>query len=490
MGATIANSVRHEIIKEDQNVAPVTSDQSATKKAEVNINMRLCYAKTKEDLDNSHWVYCTKAPLLDLDKTIPTKFSFYAYMCSSFKPLSQDNFYFINDLNANKLERRNLYNIQGNTLKVKPFDNIIIDEDSGKLSETFLITQESSKYKEDSNDVFMFNIDGLSLFKFYDSCHDEKDKTLREIIEISFGEKIPSVYSRICFITSKSPATEWETTVVHKNLLLSEKINEDLGITLSDIVPKEYPFYFIHSTNYFDHIYATQKICNYGQCETEAFNEKTGKYLFPKLTVPTHASMQAPGIYMEHLKLDTRFSLPLERDDLFRTIRYSSYYGGIGFIFPLEEIFKYHVNIMGDQEFGYGKKVDLNDYYSLDRNSEIVVRANSIGLEKAIAVSVIFSSIELQFIYNFLPKHKKMQRATITLGQIIDFYKEFRSERWFLRKSNLLKVVDAFGEEKLPPLYLFQHETIDPTYGIYDTIYDTDSDTDEKILESKSTDKK
>jgi len=459
-----------------------SSKATVSEKAEVNRKKMICYAQTKDNIRNSRWVYCTESPLLDLDKTIPKSFSFYGDVCGLFKKLSQDNFYFIDESNVKKLEKRNLYVIQGDESKVKPFDNVVIENNNATLSETFLIEQESYQYKEDLDDVFLFNIDGLSLGLFYGIRFSDKGNTLREIIEKRVGKKIPSVYSRICFIESKIPSVEWETDVVHKNLLLPEKINEDLGITLSDIIPKEYPFYFLHSTNYFDHIFVTKKICNYGQCETEAFNETTGKYLFPKLSVPTHASAQAPGIYMEHLKLDTRFSLPLEKNDLFRTIRYSSNYGDIGFIFPLEEIFKYHVNIMGDQGFGYGRKVDLNDYYSLDRNSEIVIRANSIDLEKAIAVSVIFSSIELQFIYNFLPRHKQIQRSALTLGQIIDFYKEFRSERWFLRKSNLLKVVDAYGEENLPPLYIFQHERTDPTYGIYETIYDTDSETDEVIL--------
>lgn len=416
----------------------------------------VCYYP--KNLDKIKYAYTEEVEVYDLDTHIINSNLEFWY------PVIKDNIemYFLDSLETYK--KKNLYRIQDSWSKFKVFENI----DKPSYIEIVDIKSKNDK----SEDIYVLELQ--------ENFIKIKNSTIRDFVYNNYKIKIPQRYTKI-FIYRPYVYEKEE-----KDLTELSNINDDLGITLDDIIPNEYPFYFLHSTNNFKSILDSKKICNYKECDVDFFDEKTGEYLYPTTNIENKwGVVPKPGIYMEYIDVDDILFQTLVTDDLFRpkTLKTSSeIYGEIGFIYPLEEIFKYHVNVKGTQFYGKGDKVDLNDFYSLATENEIIVRANSIEIDKASAVHVQFSSIELKFIYDYIPNNSDIKRNEIRIQDVISLYKDQRNNHWYIRKSNLIKVIDAYEENgfEIPPI-LCTKINYDTTSKIYNTIYDVDSD-DEYLI--------
>lgn len=322
---------------------------------------------------NIKWAYSENFNIYDLD--VLTDFS----RISSWLPVNIKtpiDIYFLEDEGTYKT--RSLYTIQSDEMVVKPIENA----DDENLSDVFLIDIESKKSRIDN--IYIFDIHETNLMYFRNLSGIKLRDYIRNIFEINIPEKYNKVFFR------NVP----HNILDEKDVVLSDDINENLGITLEDIVPQEYPFYFLHSTKDPENVIRKGKLCNYGQCNLESFDETTGKYLYPKLEMAKKWGIAPnPGIYMEYIDIDDILFQALVSNDLFRVKDISTrsfFYGETGFIFPIEEVFKYHVNIKDSQNFGHGKEVDLNNYYHLGGPSEIIVRANTLDISKASAYMSVF----------------------------------------------------------------------------------------------------
>lgn len=442
-------------------------------------NVTLCYHR--ED-SNSRWVYASEVMTFNLNSQTYGGDS-YDVLFRTYMSLRNDGYvsYCIDPNNS--YENKPLYKIQNNGRLLKSFDHINVKSDD-YLSDIFLIDAKSKDAKIDNVFILELEDDYDKIIKLF----ERSPKTLRQKIKDQMNIDVPLKFDNILLYLVEEDVNIPKTVRVMKedDSKMPDNINNNLGITIKDIKPEEYPFYFLHSSNDFDLILKIGKICTFGKCDVNFFDEKTGKYLYPKVPISEHQSIRAPGVYMEYLELGDFFMPPIGHNDIFRTKMLhtmSMAYGQLGFIFPLEEIFKYHVNVKKISRLGQAPDVDLMEYHLTGQRTEIIVRANSIDISKASAVHVQFSAIELKFIYTYVPKVMGIPSVKITLQNIIDLYEEQRNNHWYIRKSNLLKVVDGYKALGLdvPPL-LCSRINYDNSDKIYDTIYDTDSEPEEELL--------
>lgn len=246
-------------------------------------------------------------------------------------------------------------------------------------------------------------------------------------------------------------------------------INEDLGYTFKDLSPNLHKFFMIHETYNFDEISNYGKLCNSGECEKKGFNEKTGVYDFKVKINPRELIPEMPRIYFTHLKIpkDVR---PMDLDSSFEVFDRDALYGDVGIVYTVEYLFKnYHINLKSDQEFGYGNKIDINSYFKLI-GEEAIVRANTIPLKDIECILLNLRYHELRFIYDNLGYDTDFK-----LGDVIKLYKENVNNKWYIRKSNLTKLIKYY-KKNLPLIYVTKSYLEPFEYENYGTQFDTDSD--------------
>ena len=473
---------------------------SLTKQRDSNgFNANLCYFPKDS---SPKWAFAESITLIDLDKPASWNQLYYTE-----KDLSKYDIYFLRPMPENSFPTVPLYSIQGSSTlqKALPSDIKLSDIDEEIYSSGDLIPAESKRLS--MKNVYILEVKDSEIF--YNKA------TIRQNIKDVLNIKIPNNFEYI-FVWLNYNSEKTLTKLTPENL--PHDVNTNLGITINDIVPEEYPFHFLHSTNDFKSVLRTGRICNFGRCSVDFFDESTGEYLFPNIQVNAYNPVPLPGIYMEYLDVSDLVT-PLAKESIFKVISIDTVatsFGPIGFIFPLEEVFKYHVNLKRGIYYGRGKNIDLKDFYSLGEKSEIIVRANYIEISKASALHVLFSAIELKFIYDYFPNVLGINIKNITLQDVIDLYTgdivskhkleenepadsqdleerpsdvhgnaQSRSadSHWYIRKSNFKKVIDSYQALGLElPLIFCNRTKHDSTDTVYNTVFDTDSESESILL--------
>lgn len=273
---------------------------------------------------------------------------------------------------------------------------------------------------------------------------------------------------RYIILTNLSKDNPLNTT--HK---FEDLVNDRLGITLKDIKPTLHRNYFVHDTNSFEETFESGELCNSGECDKKGYDPETGIYdltvkLNPRETIP-----EMPGIYFTHLDPNL-YNSPMNKHSLFHiNKRADNFYGQIGFIYSLEYLFKnYRVNLKGDQGFGYGKEIDIEEYLKYNYSGEAIVRANEIPIKDIAALIIELHYSEIRFIYE-----QMRDVEDFTFGDVIKLYKKYRNMKWYIRKSNLTKVLRTYGK-KLPLIILTRGEEYSIESSNYGTRFDRDSSDD------------
>lgn len=288
----------------------------------------------------------------------------------------------------------------------------------------------------------------------------------------SFRDYIKSIYEENDFVDSMEgyylPIFPSKDSKLNTKKIRST-VNKWKGYTYKDFTFPTNNLYFIHNTYNYNTITESGYLCNMGDCEGQMFRESTGVYDITKTKQnPREQIEEQPGIYF------TQFKYPeymMRKDSLFNILEYNSWYGDIGFIFNVEEIFrKYRVNLKADQSFGYGPEVDISSYFRLT-GDEAIARANKIPLSMVKAIRISFGYSELRFIY------ENFSEDNFTLQDVINIYKKNRDKHWYIRKSNLLKVIDSYGKKTLPFIIATKrHRYVGEEIDNYGTEFDMDSD--------------
>lgn len=241
-----------------------------------------------------------------------------------------------------------------------------------------------------------------------------------------------------------------------------------------DIIKSKYSKYsMMHATRNYENVIIDGNLCTFGDYKTDFYNEKTGEYLFPK-----RFNFIFPGIYMELFKDFT--SLPLQQKDEFNINPIYTEYGDIGFIFPFEKIFQYYVELKTIQNGGYSKNISIEHYVYNRKIGEAIVRANKIPIKYASSLFIKFNIFERLYIADKF----KNRKNNPTLRDIINLYRKNPDNKWYIRKSSLLKILKIYNNIKtrLPKLYcVYQNyhlDYFDEKYDLYNSPLDTNSDSE------------
>lgn len=236
------------------------------------------------------------------------------------------------------------------------------------------------------------------------------------------------------------------------------------------------PYYFVHAAVDPIPILRSGELCVYGDCYTNFFDSE-GKYLYPPLDEKNKSARCRPGIYMEMFNPASTGALPMSLDSPFKIYRhyeadwnFGFVYGEVGFIFPIEKIFRYRVSLYTNENFGMGQKMSFDDYCNIG-GGEILIKTNTISIDDATAMFVLLSQDEIRLIYDhFKDKH-------LHLKDVINFYRELGDSRWIVKHSNLYNIIKHFESKKFPLLYCVkQVEEQHYRVSTYKTILDSESD--------------
>lgn len=239
--------------------------------------------------------------------------------------------------------------------------------------------------------------------------------------------------------------------------------------------------YFHHETRSFDKIYENKALCAQAFCGEQNFDLRTGVYTGSSEVKPREMINEQPGIYFGHVSLSRdipSLDEPFTWSDGFTPTGY----GGIGVAYKVQDIVdNYRVNLKEDEDYGYGPEMTPFEYFrSGNLHGEAIARTSRVPLTMAAFLTVAFSYSEVRFIHEHFTENGMVKN--FTMKDIIDLYKIERKDHWYIRKSDLLKVVDVYGENMLPPIIpkIPDWDRCDDEV-IYNTEYDINSD-DELFL--------
>lgn len=412
----------------------------------------LCTKLKKYKNKPKYLVSNIKSYVFDLDSPLKFDVSYYTLYVDDGNIYDKINFVDSVDENSDKLYF--IQNIDG-TSALKSFDNVILDDPTKNLSSWVKV----------SKPIILDDIDILFIDPFYISEQNKRDISLRDYIKETYGKSFGSKIKYVAVIYVPHGKTGIKTQK-YKELL-----NSNLGYTIKDLDPESRKQFFIHNTFNFDVLFKSKKICNSGECKNFGFNEKTGKFNYNVKINQRTTNPEMPGIYFTHFELGNLIT-PMQRKSKFETVKHKSYYGSIGLVYSVEYLFSnYHVNLKTGQNYGYGNETDVLSYFQLF-GDEAIVRANTIPLDAITYLTVEISSFEKKFIY------ESLGRRQFTFGDVIDLYNENSKTKWYIRKSNLLKILKLYKSDIPPIVITFFNYGGASSLRDYGTVYDTDSDDD------------
>lgn len=154
-----------------------------------------------------------------------------------------------------------------------------------------------------------------------------------------------------------------------------------------------------------------------------------------------------PGIYMNFFKYRSK-TLSSKIESHFDPVKISvdDRVDDLAFMFDAKCIFSnFKVNLMAD-EYSVTNipfiHISLRQFIdNPDKDTNCVIRTNSINLSDRISIIVMFTPTEIEFIRDKVGRN-------ITFSNVIDMYKRLMSDKktpWFIRKSCLKKVLDTYG---------------------------------------------
>lgn len=419
--------------------------------------------------------------VFNLDSTLKEiadkKRNLYFILYPEYNELLTYNLNLIHEINfVEAIDEKNsipLYEIQNRSLfDLKDFKDLILTNPDKNKSIWYKVSipgLAASIPSVPSLAAFLTDIEIVKIHYDQDLDSDSTyyDKTLREYLKVKYAKVFGPEIQYVFFIGIEKEDSV-NTTQQYRDL-----INTNLGYTIKDLKDNFKNNYLIHNTYNFDIIFKSKKLCNSGECDKIGFDEKTGKFNYKVKLNPRELIPEMPGIYFTHFE----FTKPLTLESKFKTNNYNSLYGDIGIVYSVEYLFsKYHVNLKSDQGFGYGEDIDIDSYFHLN-GDEAIVRANTIPLKDISFLVVNITGYEKKFIYDSLGYNKDF-----TFKDVIDLYNTNNKSKWYIRKSNLLKIIKLYkynsvkkNMSNLPPIFISYFKQGLKDYG---TIYDTDSDKD------------